>query len=615
MITSTRTIFLVSLLSLLHTAYAHSSQQNSKSTKIQNTLKETVAQHRIPGVIAAIASSKGIVAIGTAGIRKAGSRETFTENDVVHIGSCTKAMTSVLIATLVKDKVLSWETTVIEVFPELRNRIHPEYHTITIWELLTHRSGVPSNARDWWSYGGMQIQKRRIAILKDTLKAAPKNTRGKHLYSNLGYMIAGCMAERLAGSTWESLMQERIFNPLGMSSAGFGPPGKRGGNDQPWGHNRKGEDWNPLQSDNAKSLGPAGTVHCTIEDWAKFIAIQLPDGNHLSLNQTQLKKLIAPTGSYAGGWIIGKRSWAEGIILTHSGSNTMWHATAWVAPNTDRAFMVVTNSCDNNSNAISDKLIAKLIEIDRGTDEILDDSDAKKMNGLETGKIKPSNAVSCWKLDRRTGAVIDTYGVNNGVNHNSKREQKGRINNAFGFDGEGDYVLIPDSDSLDLSNSLTISMWVNPNRHRNWQGLIGKWQTGQQSFAITPGSSGHIRWISSVSGRGVSNVIIGKTPIPLKTWSHIAVTKDGSSLKIYLNGRLDKDASIAAQLFVGKSSLFIGSESTFWPFDGSIDEVIIFNTALNADELTAIYRSGVAGNSFYKSQIELNKKFPLRTIR
>ncbi|MDC3224792.1 LamG domain-containing protein, partial [Mariniblastus sp.] len=224
-------------------------------------------------------------------------------------------------------------------------------------------------------------------------------------------------------------------------------------------------------------------------------------------------------------------------------------------------------------------------------------ADVSKMNGLEIGKIKPSNAVACWKLDRRTGAVIDTYGVNNGVNHNSKRGQKGRINNAFCFDGEGDYVLIPDSDSLDLSNSLTISMWVNPNRHRNWQGLIGKWQTGQQSFAITPSSSGHIRWISSVSGRGVSNEILGKTPIPLKTWSHIAVTKDGSSLKFYLNGRLDKDASIAAQLYVGKSSLFIGSESTFWAFDGSIDEVIILNTALNATELAEIYKSGVAGKS------------------
>ncbi|MFT5302059.1 MAG: hypothetical protein ACI87E_002009 [Mariniblastus sp.] len=174
---------------------------------------------------------------------------------------------------------------------------------------------------------------------------------------------------------------------------------------------------------------------------------------------------------------------------------------------------------------------------------------------------------------------------------------------AFDFDGVGDYVLIPDSDSLDLSNSLTISMWVNPNQHRNWQGLIGKWQKGQQSFAITPGASGHIRWISSVNGKGEpSNVVEGNSSIPLRTWSHVAVTKDGSALKFYLNGRLDNEASIAAGLYVGMSSLFIGSESKAWSFDGSIDEVIVLNTALNATELVAIYKSGVAGNSFDKSQ-------------
>jgi CubicO group peptidase (beta-lactamase class C family) len=212
----------------------------------------------------------------------------------------------------------------------------------------------------------MKIQERRMALLKDNLKEAPANTRGKYLYSNLGYMIAGCMAEKLTDSTWESLMQERIFNPLEMSSAGFGPPGSRGKTDQPWGHNRKDNDWNPQQFDNAASMGPAGTVHCSVEDWAKFIAIQLPNGNHLSLSQTQLKKLITPTGTYAGGWIIGNRAWGKGTVLNHNGSNTMWYATVWVAPKTDRIFIVATNSSDHNSNEVCDKMIGKLIEIDRG---------------------------------------------------------------------------------------------------------------------------------------------------------------------------------------------------------------------------------------------------------
>ena len=77
-----------------------------------------------------------------------------------------------------------------------------------------------------------------------------------------------------------------------------------------------------------------------------------------------LNKLKAPTDQYAGGWIVVKRSWGKGFVLTHSGSNTMWYTVVWVAPRLNRAFIVATNSKDENSRSICDKLIGKLIKID-----------------------------------------------------------------------------------------------------------------------------------------------------------------------------------------------------------------------------------------------------------
>ena len=151
-----------------------------------------------------------------------------------------------------------------------------------------------------------------------------------------------------------------------MKSAGFGPPGSPGKTDQPWGHGRSGKKWNPRQFDNAQALGPAGRVHCTVKDWAKFLAIQLPDGNKLGLNRKTLNKLITPYGTYAGGWNITKRPWVKGTVLTHSGSNTMWYALAWVAPEIDRAFLVVTNSRDEHSHPTCDQMIGKLIGINQG---------------------------------------------------------------------------------------------------------------------------------------------------------------------------------------------------------------------------------------------------------
>ena len=131
-------------------------------------------------MVAAITSSEGVLAIGSAGVRKIGSRKKMTEHDLIHLGSCTKAMTSVLLATLVTEDKLTWETSLLEALPELKGKIAPEYYPITVWQLLTHRSGVAANAANWWVHGKMEVKKRRLAILKENLKEAPTLEQGAY---------------------------------------------------------------------------------------------------------------------------------------------------------------------------------------------------------------------------------------------------------------------------------------------------------------------------------------------------------------------------------------------------------------------------------------------------
>lgn len=356
---------ILALFLLVQPAFSAPSKNELKSKLIEEAIIDAVIQAKVPGMVAAISSSNGILAIGSTGIRKMGADEKLMVDDIIHLGSCTKSMTSVLLSTLVDEGKLTWETSLIEVFPELKGSIHRNYHPITIWELLTHRAGVSANPSNWWMHHKVELKKRRILILKDNLKVAPTLEHGAYHYSNLGYLIASCMAEKITGLTWESLMQDRIFKPLGMNSAGFGPPGTPTEIDQPWGHSRSGKTWQPRQFDNAEALGPAGRVHCSMADWAKFIAIQLPSGKKIGLSSKALDKLVTPTGTYAGGWIVTDRPWANGVALTHTGSNTMWYAVVWVAPSIDRAFLVVTNSRDQNSHRICDQMIGKLIQINK----------------------------------------------------------------------------------------------------------------------------------------------------------------------------------------------------------------------------------------------------------
>ena len=163
-------------------------------------------------------------------------------------------------------------------------------------------------------------------------------------------------------------MKERLFDPLGMSSAGFGAPNTHDQIDQPWGHSWGyslfGNNWEPDQEDNPKALGPAGRVHCNIEDWAKFLSLFLSDENPI-VDCKYLNKLIEPIGLYAAGWAVIEQPWTKGVVLTHNGSNGIWYAEVVIAPRMDRAFIVATNSCDFGSTVgVCNEMIRKLVKMD-----------------------------------------------------------------------------------------------------------------------------------------------------------------------------------------------------------------------------------------------------------
>ncbi len=173
-----------------------------------------------------------------------------------------------------------------QVFPEME--MHDTFRTATLEQLLSHRAGLPRNAPGMIAANLLDAfvkdvrpdtEKRRDIVVK-VLKQDPASDPGQEFsYSNLGYVVAGHIAEKVTGKTWQHLMRRRLFEPLGMTSAGFGPPGRNGDLDQPWGHVKVPLiGWTPVQKDNPSWMGPAGTVHCSLADWATFAdAASWPD--------------------------------------------------------------------------------------------------------------------------------------------------------------------------------------------------------------------------------------------------------------------------------------------------------------------------------------------------
>jgi CubicO group peptidase (beta-lactamase class C family) len=307
-------------------------------------------KYKLPAIWSAVVEGDRLLAVAAAGVRKEGSPEPVTVNDLVHIGSDTKAMTATLLAILVEQKKLRWDSTIGEVFPDLKDRFHADYLPVTLDQLLAHRSGLSANA-DWGpTPEGMTLKEHRRSMLAEILKDAPANKPGmKFGYSNSGYVVAAAMAEAAAGESWEDLMKSRLFKPLGMASAGFGPPGTKGKVDQPWGHEMKKDKLTPLQIDNPPVMAPAGGVHCSMAEWAKFATLHLVGarGKGKLLRAETFRHLHTPGKGfdYSGGWIVHDK---DGV-LAHDGSNTLWYARIQIHPKDNVAFLVATNRGDDEA--------------------------------------------------------------------------------------------------------------------------------------------------------------------------------------------------------------------------------------------------------------------------
>ncbi|QSE97647.1 serine hydrolase domain-containing protein [Fulvivirga lutea] len=357
MTTVLKSIFIIAVL------YSSSCSQ-PVDENLTALLANRVKEWEIPGAGVSIISKDSVLDFAVSGVRIWNSSTSIQTDDAFHLGSCTKSMTAALAGSLVDEGKISYKTKLIEVFPDLVDSIHADYHFVTLIELLSHTSGIAANASDWWAYEELEIRERRLALLKENLLNTSPHKKGQFIYSNLGFMVAACMLERVTGNSWEELIRIYIFNKLDMFSAGFGPVINKGDYNAPTGHIRKNGSWRPSYGDNAEALGPAGRVHANLIDWSKFIQEHLKLPNESKLSASYLHQIQSSSNSYKLGWRIVERKWGGERVYTHNGSNTMWYSVVWLAPEINRAYLVTTNSMESGIPKLMDKLIVDLLKYD-----------------------------------------------------------------------------------------------------------------------------------------------------------------------------------------------------------------------------------------------------------
>lgn len=319
---------------------------------LQANLDYLVKANEIPAIATIVVKDGALVEKGCSGIRSLDGAQSVTLEDKWHLGSITKSTTSSLVAILVQEGVINWDLKIGDLVNE---GIHPGYTDVTIKELLSHTSGVISADVPVDPFDNRTLPEIREEWVFIALNQEPDPSKS-FAYSNNNYVIVGAMLEAILEDSWENIISNYLFKPLGMNDTGFGVPGSGSAFDQPWGHTGTSPSWDPRDPDNISSenplaIGPAGTVHSTLEDIVKYMGFHQGKSALISENNLEILHEEVKEASYALGWNV-----VPSGTLFHSGSNGRWFAQLVLAPD-GVGLLAVTNSFEGSDGGKSVKAV------------------------------------------------------------------------------------------------------------------------------------------------------------------------------------------------------------------------------------------------------------------
>ena len=341
----------------------------TQALDLDAALKVALQNATVPAMGALVIRSGAVVATAVSGKRAADQADAVQPDDVWHLGSNGKAMTAAMIARLVERGVLSWDAPLSTLLPELAAGMQPGYRSVTLRDLFAHQAGLNENIAEEYLPKFMADQRalpvQRVDYARIALAQTPGYAAGTaDGYSNNGPLVAAVAAERATGMSYEQLMQREVFDPLQMRSARFGAT-HRG---QPLGH-LQGKPKEGRDADNPPALAPAGEIHMSLQDWAKFAIDQMQGelGQGKLLKPASYKMLhdaAREGGKFGLGWRRQpSMAGMTGPFLSHSGSNEFWFAVIALRPSTlDGALVVANAGPDVKANAAVADVVKQIVK-------------------------------------------------------------------------------------------------------------------------------------------------------------------------------------------------------------------------------------------------------------
>ncbi|MHA1911725.1 MAG: LamG-like jellyroll fold domain-containing protein, partial [Candidatus Kariarchaeaceae archaeon] len=205
-------------------------------------------------------------------------------------------------------------------------------------------------------------------------------------------------------------------------------------------------------------------------------------------------------------------------------------------------------------------------------------------------------------LTTKTG-FVDTDGSNvgffgEGLVANAPADAIGKLGSARSFDGSDDTIYLGDPSSLESGTSdFSYVFWMNPDSVSSRGDIFGKWGGDyERSLIIFLNSDGVLWYLTDADGlSGSSAVTTSNALTQANEWYHVAVVRSGTSGKIYVNGQDFTDqALVVSSVYDSDIDLTIGSTTGVDVFDGILDEVAVYNSALNSSQVMDLFNGSNA---------------------
>jgi CubicO group peptidase (beta-lactamase class C family) len=318
-----------------------------------------MSMHNVPGAAVALIKDGGIVLERGYGFRDLATHAPVTTTTLFNIGSISKSFTALGIAQLVDQQQVDLDTPVISYIPDLRLSDPRAAQAITLRQLLSHTSGLPSD-KQW----PPQVPPTRDGIVGEFANMPITAQPGTLFqYCSRCIVLAAYVLERITGQSWEAYTRTHIFEPLGMTTASFGPLGLEQAPDraQPYWHAAVlGEvpvPWGRLQY--LYSLGPAGGIDANVDEMSRYALLQLDDGTILGrrvLSAQMMAELHRPEITVGADWTTVARiqnlhyalGWftadVRGVhLVSHNGANPGFRAAIVLVPSSKAGVVILTN--------------------------------------------------------------------------------------------------------------------------------------------------------------------------------------------------------------------------------------------------------------------------------